>query len=254
MARAKMMQRLLENRLNKYHSIPTLEASAAFGAHAAELLGDFFLAQLAILAPEAVAAMQSVVAKAREVFEDMQRVQCALDQAMAALDYRKAIERPLLASRAESGAKYACMSLVQLVVELLQKDASACKYSDEQSDVWKSGRLHSQVPETIDDVTAAKAFRSSWLTVKATPAEARDFRVGTYKWIDAFTVSSQAPIPCALRIHIYMLHHVCTSLSHICCLVSAAGGKLHRHKARVSQVRGRLVRDSQLAQEEEMLL
>ena len=128
-ARAKMMQRLLENRLNKYHSIPTLEASAAFGAHAAELLGDFFLAQLAILAPEAVAAMQSVVAKAREVFEDMQRVQCALDQAMAALDYRKAIERPLLASRAESGAKYACMSLVQLVVELLQKDASACKYS-----------------------------------------------------------------------------------------------------------------------------
>ena len=190
MARAKMQQRLLQSRLNKYHSYPTLEASAAFGAHAAELLGDFFMAQLAILAPAAVAAMQPVVAKAREVFEDLQRVQSSLDQAMAALDYCKAIERPLLASRAESGAKYACMSLVQLIVELLQKDASACKYSDAQSDVWKSGSIHGQVPETIDDVTAAKHFRSSWLTVKATPTEARDFRVGILAWIDAFTVSS----------------------------------------------------------------
>jgi hypothetical protein len=191
MARAKMSARLLENRLNKYHSLPTLEASAAFGAHAAELLGDFFLAQLTILAPDVVEAMQPVVAKARQVFEGVQRVQSTLDQVMADLDYCKPIERPLLATRAESGAKYACMSLVQLVVELLQKDPSACRYSDRQSEIWKMGTLHGKVPKTIDDITVAKYFRSSWLTVKATPTELRDFRVGIFKWIDAFTVSSQ---------------------------------------------------------------
>lgn len=176
--------------LNKYQSMPVLEASASLGAHVSQLLTDFFLQQLAILAPaEVVEAMKPIAEKARAVVEQLQKVPTVLNSALRDIGHVEPIPRPLLASTAESKSKFVVFSITQLITELLQKNAVARKMIIEASEYWKTGKLHGIVPPVLHDMTCARKFRDSWLTKKAEPGEERVIRIGCFDWLDKFTVS-----------------------------------------------------------------
>lgn len=76
----------------------------------------------------------------------------------------------------------------QVVTILLQESAAVRKHAHQSSELWKTGELYNRKPKILTDLVHGSRFWT-WHAVcgKATPEEAKDFRVLLHSWTDEFT-------------------------------------------------------------------